>query len=49
MVGDENEEEIIETILDHIKNTTADQWQAIIERLLASEKEKTARRKEQKD
>jgi len=49
MAGDEHEDEIIEAILDRIKNTTEGQWQAIIERLLASEKEKAARRKEQKD
>ena len=49
MVGDENEDEIIEAILDRIKNTTEDQWAAIIDRLRASEKEKAARRKEQMD
>jgi|TARA_B100001741_G_C16117458_1_gene398451 hypothetical protein len=49
MVGDENEDAIIEAILDRIKNTTEDQWAAIIDRLRASEKEKATRRKEQKD
>jgi len=49
MVGDENEDEIIEAIVDRIKNTTEDQWEAIIDRLRASEKEKAARRMEQKD
>jgi len=49
MVGDENEDEIMKEILDRIKNTTEDQWAAIIDRLRASEKEKAARRKEQMD
>ena len=47
MVGDENEDEIMKEILDRIKNTTEDQWAAIIDRLRASEKEKAAQRKEQ--
>jgi hypothetical protein len=47
MVGDENEDEIIEAILDRIENTTEDEWEAIIDRLRASEKEKAARRKKQ--
>ena len=42
MIGDENEDEIIQAIIDAMDETTEDEWEAIIDRLRESEKEKRA-------
>ena len=42
MIGDENEDEITQAIIDAMAETTEDEWEAIIDRLRESEKEKRA-------
>ena len=42
MIGDENEDEITRAIIDAMEETTEDEWEAIIDRLRESEKEKRA-------
>ena len=42
MIGDENEDEITKAIIDAMEETTEDEWEAIIDRLRESEKEKRA-------
>ena len=42
MIGDENEDEINQAIIDAMKETTEDEWEVIIDRLRESEKEKRA-------
>ena len=42
MIGDENEDEIMQAIIDAMEETTEDEWEAIIDRLRESEKEKRA-------
>jgi len=40
MLGDENEDEITQAIIDAIEETTEDEWEAIIDRLRESQQEK---------
>ena len=42
MIGDENEDEIMQAIIDAMEQTTEDEWEAIIDRLREFEKEKRA-------
>ena len=42
MIGDENEEEIMQAIIDAMEETTEEEWEAIIDRLRESEEEKRA-------
>ena len=42
MIGDENEDEITQAIIDAMEETTEEEWEAIIDRLRESEKEKRA-------
>ena len=42
MIGDENEDEIMQAIIDAMNELTEDEWEAIIDRLRESEKEKHA-------
>ena len=49
MIGDENEDEIMQAIIDAMEETTEDEWEAIIDRLRKSEKEKRAQNKGKDD
>ena len=49
MIGDENEDEITQAIIDAIEKTTEDEWEAIIGRLRESEKEKRAQNESKDD
>ena len=40
MIGNENEDEITQAIIDAMEETTEDEWEAIIDRLRESEKKK---------
>ena len=40
MIGDENEEEIMQAIIDAMEETTEEEWEAIIDRLRESVAEK---------
>lgn len=49
MIGDENEDEIMQAIIDAMEETTKDEWEAIIDRLRESEKEKRAQNESKDD
>jgi len=49
MIGDENEDEITQAIIDAIEKTTEDEWEAIIDRLRESEKKKHAQSEGKED
>ena len=49
MIGDENEDEITQAIIDAMAETTEDEWEAIIDRLRESEKEKRAQNESKDD
>ena len=49
MIGDEKEDEITQAIIDAMEETTEDEWEAIIDRLCESEKEKRAQNKGKDD
>ena len=49
MLGDENEDEITQAIIDAIEETTEDEWEAIIDRLRESQQEKRDQTESQDD
>ena len=49
MIGDENEDEITQAIIDAMEKTTEDEWEAIIDRLRESERKKRAQRQGKDD
>ena len=49
MIGDENEDEMTQAIIDAMEETTEDEWEAIIDRLRESEEEKRAQSKSRDD
>ena len=49
MIGDENEDEITQAIIDAMKETIEGEWEAIIDRLRESEKKKRAQSEGKED
>ena len=49
MIGDENEDEIAQAIIDALEKIQEDEWEAILDRLRESEKEKRAQNESKDD